>query len=222
MWHEPFVAVACSAVAGEVRRDLAGREGGWELSTQAPTVCQVWMHSYRTQDPASTPVPAATNIVPRKLLTEIRQWNFSALHHIFTDQMLTRLSAEDLLSFFYYFTFSLFHFSICVLYFFCLSARPKLLLLRTVKSLRCPQHQASQDGARSTGTTQALQEMSTTRELMRLSPDTASLSTKKKCSLVALFFFFASLVHACLATRTTAPFQLISFLHKENENFDYF
>lgn len=136
--------------------------------------------------------------------------------------MLTRLSAEDLLSFFYYFTFSLFHFSICVLYFFCLSARPKLLLLRTVKSLRCPQHQASQDGARSTGTTQALQEMSTTRELMRLSPDTASLSTKKKCSLVALFFFFASLVHACLATRTTAPFQLISFLHKENENFDYF
>lgn len=102
--------------------------------------------------------------------------------------MLTRPSAEDLVSFFYYFIFSLFHFSICVLYFFCPSARSKLLLLRKVKSLRCPQHQASQDGARSTGTTQALQEMSTTRELMRLSPGTARLSTKKKCSLVALFF----------------------------------
>lgn len=135
--------------------------------------------------------------------------------------MLTRPSAEDLVSLFYYFIFSLFHFSICVLYFFCPSARSELLLLRKVKSLRCPQHQASQDGARSTGTTQALQEMSTTRELMRLSPDTARLSTKKKCSLVALFFF-ASFVHACLATRTTAPFQLISFLHKENESFDYF
>lgn len=118
MWHEPFVAVACSAVAGEARRDLAGREGGWELSAQAPTVCQVWMHSYRTQDPASTPVPAETNIVPRKLLTEIRQWNFSALHHIFTDQMLTRPSAEDLLSFFlllHLFSFSFFY--LCTVFF---------------------------------------------------------------------------------------------------------